>query len=237
MLRDMFRLFDEVNPPQSLCSKLGYAHFFLNCFTFQFNSYWLHRTEFLLCFLITILRLWSQTVSSCLSFCFSSMMRTALMSESTWSPYLLYADLPKLWKPWNWPSRYILFPFFQVLLNQWPCFFVNAKQRHLPQLVSEEINSYVLPFLACSVLLFLFMLRTELSSCNFNAQKAPHARMFEAHPHRCHCWRQSRNNDVLPALSFPDVWGRGGWRHHTVGAGSNTEDSFRCDSSQRVPSV
>lgn len=62
-------------------------------------------------------------------------------------------------------------------------FLCECQARHLPQFVSEEINSYVLPFLACSVLLFLLMLRTELSSSsNFNAQKAPHARMFEAHP-------------------------------------------------------
>lgn len=55
MLRDMFSLFDEVNPPESLHSKLGYAHFFMNCFTFHFNSYLLYRTEGLLCFLITLL--------------------------------------------------------------------------------------------------------------------------------------------------------------------------------------
>lgn len=68
-------------------------------------------------------------------------------------------------------------------------------------------------------------------------RKASQAKLFETRLHQWHHWRQRWNNDVLPVLSFPDVWGRGGWRNHTVGAGSNTEDGVRRDSSQRVPSV
>lgn len=47
------------------------------------------------------------------------------------------------------------FPFCQVHFNQFLCV---GEERHLPQLISEGINTYVFSFLACSVL-FLFHAR------------------------------------------------------------------------------